>query len=574
MSRLKPLSLSIHIFGSIFEEMLPLVSVKGMACFCELQDIDTRDLVSNPPTSERPRCNVLYACYTAIDILNNDILLVIFQHYRSDNVISWNAQLGWRKLSQVCQRWRHLIYRLSLHLGLQIVCTNGAPLVDTLVHLPPLPLVVDYRYTTATIDAQDKLGIFHVLHLRDRLYHVALSIPPSNLRQLLWFMDGPFPVLEYLSLSPSSEEGLSLLLPKTLMAPNLRHLTLVGIGLSDKLLFLSSTLALVTLTLENIRGSSYFPQHLVARLKSLFRLEELTIDFTVTSPPHPGDESELLQDMEVPVTLPLLKRLTFRGIGPYLDSFVAQIRAPHLQQLDITLFHLFPYTLPHLSHFINTTEELMLPIAKIIFENDAVSIVLDRGEQQGDETSIFSLEVVCHVFNWQVDCAAQICSALGTIFSGVKQLTLDFERQLEPEEWLDGDARRTIWRSLLQPFTGARRLRILGRAIAWELSHASQSSEGWLDAGLLPSLKELAVTLDEEHEDIAFASFIEARQIAGHPVLLSVLQVSRSPSVEPSIRLPHTPSTEFFTSPLQSRPSTRASWVQRTIIKPFRKRFR
>lgn len=441
--------------------------------------------------------------------------------------------------------------------------------MDTLVHLPPLPLLVYYKYATATIGAQDKLGIFHALHLRDRLRHVVLRIPPSDLRQLLWFMEKPFPVLEYLSLSSSVKEDMILLLPKTLLAPNLRHLTLAGIGLPNKLLFLSSTLALVTLTLTSIWDFDYFPpQHLVARLRSLSWLEELSIDFSAQFLPHPSTESELLQDMEAPVTLPVLKHLTFQGFSAYLDSFVAQIRAPRLEQLNITLFNLLRYTLPHLSHFANTIEALTLPVAKIIFKNNVLSILMGRGQQQGDDPPSFSLHVTCPLLSWQVDCAAQICSALGTTFSGIEQLTLDFERQMEPEEWLGGTVSRAIWRVLLQPFTGAKKLRILGHALAWELSGASHSGEIGSNAELLPSLEELAAELEEEHADNAFVSFIEARQVAGRPVLLSVLQVSR----EQSVRLPQAPSTEYSESPLQSQP-TRASWVRRTIIKPFRKRF-
>lgn len=102
------------------------------------------------------------------------------------------------------------------------------------------------------------------------------------------------------------------------------------------------------------------------------------------------------------MTLPLLMRLTFRGVSAYLDSFVAQIRAPLLEQLNITLFNLLQFSLPHLSQFTNTTEGLTLPIAKIIISEDAVPILMDRGQHQGDEPSIFSLHVTCGLFDWQV----------------------------------------------------------------------------------------------------------------------------------------------------------------------------
>ena len=93
-----------------------------------------------PPTSERGY-NVQYS---AINWLNDDILLGIFNCYRLDNERHWNVRLRWCKLSHICRRWRHLIYASAFHLDMRILCTNGAPLVETLDHLPPLPLRVKY----------------------------------------------------------------------------------------------------------------------------------------------------------------------------------------------------------------------------------------------------------------------------------------------------------------------------------------------------------------------------------------------------------------------------------------------
>jgi hypothetical protein len=460
-----------------------------------------------------------------INTLNDDVLLVVFNLYRLDNELNWNTRLAWCNLSQVCRRWRHLVYGSAFHLGMQILCTNGTPLVDTLVHLPPLPLVVDYQYPTATImGAQDEPGIFHALQLRDRLRRVVLHIPPSILDRLLFLMEveEPFPVLSHLSLSSSAEEGTTLLLSKTLLAPNLRHLTLLGIGLPKKLMFLSSTVSLVTLTLTNILDFGYFlPQHLIARLRSLSQLEELSIGFSVPLP-RPSAEDELSQDMEATVTLPLLKRLTFRGVSVYFDNLVAQMRAPLLEQLSITLFNQLHFALPHLSHFTNTAEGLRLPIANIIFKDDAVSILMDEREQQlGGGLSSFNLHVMCRQFDWQIDSAAQICSALVATLSGVEQLSFEYEGQGVSAEWQDNAADAVTWHELLGPFKGARKLRI-GRALSWELSCALQGDEMGSDPGLLPILEELAAELEEEDADNAFMSFIEARQAAGRPVLLSV----------------------------------------------------
>ena len=145
-------------------------------------------------------------------------------------------------------------------------------------------------------------------------------------------------MLEHLSIASSTEEDKKLVLPKTFLAPNLRHLTLLGIDISERLRFLSYTVSLVTLVLTNTRASGYFlPRTLVAHLWSLHQLEELTIGFSLPIP-RPGAERELSFKLATPVTLPNLKRLMFQGVSAYLKGLVAQIRAPLLERLEITFF--------------------------------------------------------------------------------------------------------------------------------------------------------------------------------------------------------------------------------------------
>lgn len=482
------------------------------------------DLPPPPPTSEGPEYQVLY---TSVNTLNDDVLLSIFNHYRPDDENTWNHQLGWFKLAHVCQRWRHLIYESAFHLDAHILCTKGAPVVDTLSLLPPLPLVIDYQSTTMC--ARDELGISHALRLRDRVRRVDLHIPPSSLRRSLVLMDELFPRLERLSLSSTADEDMNLIVPKTFLAPNLRHLKLVGVNLSSELPLLFSTLSLVTLTLTNIRGSGYFlPKHLITRLRSFRQLEELSIGFSVPLP-HPGAERELLDVLESPVhvTLPKLKRFTFSGVSAYLESLVAQIKAPLLEQLNITLFNQTAFALPHLSHFTNTTEGPKLPVAEIIFERDAVSLVADhRWLKLGNRPSIFSLRIMCDPFARQIDCAAQICSALRPMLSGAEQLAL-VDGLWMPTDWQDSTSdvdSAAMWRKLLRPFVGAKRLHICRRLLR-ELVRVLESGDCDCDAGsdpgLLPGLQELSPGVAEWRTHEFFTSFVDARRVAGRPVRLT-----------------------------------------------------
>jgi hypothetical protein len=454
------------------------------------------------PTSER-------GYEATIHGLNGDILLEIFNRYRLAEMYRWNDRLGWRKLSHVCQRWRHLIFEFAFHLGMQIECTNGTPILGTLEHLPRLPLRVDYRFT---VTKQDELGIYHALQFHNRVHHIHIMLAPSILHEFLVLMSENFPILGHLSLWFMDDKSTTLTLPQTFLASNLRHLALAGVGLPKRLRLLTSTLSLVTLVLSDIPASSYFrPRLLVARISSLPRLKELSISFAVPIP-RPSTERELLGDQGTPKTLPSLKTIRFRGVSAYLESFVAQIRAPLLERLDITLFNQIAFALPHLSHFINITEGFKLSTATVFFQRDYVWIVI------GPDSSL-QFEPICLYVNskqvdWQIDCAAQICVALTPALSHVERLTLNFHGKTLPTEWENGEIDSTTWHELLWSFVGVKKLHI-GRALLKELSRALQLDDVGSDPGFLPLLEEIVA------EDNLFVSFIDTSRLVGRPVRFS-----------------------------------------------------
>ena len=134
-------------------------------------------------------------------------------------------------------------------------------MVNTLDHLPLLPLFVHYHYShhslhhsAYTVLGQDEFKIYHTLRSHGRIRHMKLSLPPSILQNVLPLMKEYFPILEHLYLSSWFSTGgghrLPLTLPKTFLAPNLQHLTLIGIGLPKRLRVLTSALSLVTLELK------------------------------------------------------------------------------------------------------------------------------------------------------------------------------------------------------------------------------------------------------------------------------------------------------------------------------------
>ncbi|KAF8269952.1 hypothetical protein EI94DRAFT_868682 [Lactarius quietus] len=391
---------------------------------------------------------------------------------------------------------------------MHIQCTNGTPIVDILDHIPPLPLLLDY---SGTITELDELGIYHALRLHDRVRRIDLHLLPSILHKYLALMDEHFPILEHLSLSFTAEKFATLTLPKPFRAPNLRHLDIPGIGSPKRLRLLISTVSLVTLALRNIQTSSYFrPRLLVARLGSLPQLEELSIGFSIPIP-RPNAEIELFGELGATVTLPNLKTLMFRGVSAYLESLVAQIRVPLLGTLDITLFNQTAFALPHLSHLINNTEGFMLPAAKVYFNHDGVSIIMAQpGSRWFDGP--FRLRVMCKQLDWQIDCAAQICSTLVHTLSGVELCTLDPYTKTLPSELKNGEIDSTTWQELLRSFIGLKELYVYGGLLE-ELSRALLADGVGAEPGFLPGLQSIVA------EDNLFARFINARRAVGHPVL-------------------------------------------------------
>ena len=390
-------------------------------------------------------------------------------------------------------------------------------MVNTLDHLPLLPLFVYYssQYLASTVPKQDELGIYHTLRLHGRICHLELALSPSISHKVLALMNDNFPILEHLSVSCSfsldSRHRLPLTLPKTFLAPNLRHLTLFGIGLPKRLRVLTSTVSLVTLNLSNIQTSSYFrPRLLAARLRSLSLLEELTVTFSIPIP-RPSTERELLGEQGAPITLPSLKTLEFDGVVAYLESLVAQIRVPLLEQFTVRLFNQIAFVLPHLSHLINNTKVFKFSKATVGFHHDKVYI--STVHVHGSGRIPFYLCVRCKPLDWQIDCAAQICHGLIHTLSDVEQLSLVIGYQeIVPTEMRNGGIDSATWHDLLRAFIGVKKLHIIGDALSEELSHALQEDEVGLDPEFLPNLRSITARRD------LFTLFIDARQVVGRPV--------------------------------------------------------
>ena len=459
-------------------------------------------------------------------MLNYDALLNIFNHYRLEDVDGWNLRLVWYKLAHVCRRWRYLIYDSSSLLDIYLLLTNGSTTLESLAHLPPLPLVIDYVNMTNTWVRQDELGIFTGLQQYGRVRRIFLQIPSPHLGICLAAMNDLYLSLENLSLSSTTEEGTNLVLPSTFRAPNLRYLALQGVGFPTELPLITCFTALVSLTLTRIPAPYYFhPGHLVTQLRGLLHLEELSIGFAVPIP-LPSAEGKMLPAPMPRVTLPTLKRLMFRGVAVYLENLVAQINTPLLEQLTVTLFFELEFILLALTKFIITTGGLRCLSAKVLFKKEGVSIVTNSGKSLS--RGGLTINVDCEHLDWQIDAATQCCRSLEQVLSAVEELTLDLDEIRMPSNW-DDSVDSTLWHGLLLPFKGVKKLQI-GLPITLELSDALKPDAAELALNLLPELQELEVQLEVNDAKKAFSTFIETRELEGRPVELVAAELGSAAS--------------------------------------------
>jgi hypothetical protein len=109
---------------------------------------------------------------------------------------------------------------------------------------------------------EDEEGILLALRHSDRVHYICLELPTSVLRKIITTMDEQFPILERLYIRPRTEDDTSLVLPRTFQAPNLRQFSLFHVVLPIGSPLLTTTVGLVTLWLDDIPPSGYFPPNL------------------------------------------------------------------------------------------------------------------------------------------------------------------------------------------------------------------------------------------------------------------------------------------------------------------------
>jgi hypothetical protein len=425
----------------------------------------------------------------------------------------WDRQRWWYKLAHVCRLWRHIILQSPSRLDLHLYCANGVPIADMLAHSPPLPLTIHYRTSSlGEITAEDESGILLALSHRDRVRRVDFWMLP-NVGKFVAVMDDQFPALERMYIFSRTE----VVLPVTFQAPNLRQLRLWTASLPIGSPLLTTTAGLVTLILSDIPASAYFPpSYILTRLSLLLQLEKLSIGFKSPIPTgNHNDEGQLHQSPDM-TTLPNLRWFVFHGASAYyLDGLVAWITAPSLSFLHVKFFNQLSFTVPRLLQFMKTSESLSFSSVELALQRYSVRVTADPWRK----SSPLDLRIICDHLESQVASAVQIFGTLSPLLSAVEQVTFSYERHYESSEW-DNNVHRRQWRELVRPFINAKTVCVEGAPVG-EMLRPLLSHDGEPPLELLPNLEEVEHSGGGGDQDVLTA-FVDERQVAGHPVNLSL----------------------------------------------------
>jgi hypothetical protein len=280
------------------------------------------------------------------------------------------------------------------------------------------------------------------------------NVSSSQLETVLAAMQQPFPELTLLELRPIGKTAP--VIPASFLggsAPHLRTLLLSHIAFPGLPNLLLSATDLFGLYLWDIPHSGYIlPEVMATCLSMLTRLERLVIQFE--SPPSHLDRRP---PPSTRALLPVLTFFNFKGVGEYLDDFLALIDAPRLDNLYITLLPQLTLTFetPQLAEFISRSPNFTThDEARFVFFGLDVVIRLSQtfdGELE--------LGIPCKQLNQQFSSLVQVCrsSFPRALISAVEHLYIDgYWRQSGQDESVEIQSNQ--WLELLLPFTAVKHL--------------------------------------------------------------------------------------------------------------------
>jgi hypothetical protein len=292
--------------------------------------------------------------------LPDDVLLKIFKFFVDEIHSSYDeTHEEWRTLVHICQRWRNLAFTSPRHLNLQLFCKPPWRSVKKMLDIwPELPIFI---YAWRHPDRDAKYEVVAALKLNHRASVIRFrKTSYSEWETFAPLMQQPFPALTRLSVYPN--HSIKNAISRSFLggsAPSLRDLVLIGVPFPALPELLLSTTNLVRLWYQNIPPSGYIsPQAMVTGLSVLTRLESLSLTFY--PPQSLPDVAIHIPPPHTRTLLPALTLLRYHGVPEYMEDLVAQIDAPSLESMEITLLHREVLVVSQLAEFFRHADKLSL----------------------------------------------------------------------------------------------------------------------------------------------------------------------------------------------------------------------
>jgi hypothetical protein len=442
-----------------------------------------------------------------IGVLPDDVLLTIFDFYMFRMRQRKSDVEAWQSLVHVCRRWRCVVLGSPLRLNLRLYCTPKTPVGERLDVWPALPLIVEGNIISKTVD-----NIVALLGHNDRVCQIGLrTVWGFQWDKVLAAMQVPFPMLTDLLLHGHQDS----VIPDTFLggsAPRLRRLEMKCIAFPGIPSLLSSASHLVHLHLDLSDGPYSWdvsPEVIANCLSVLTSLGTLSLSVT------PPDSRSPRPPQITRFILPCLTTFYLEGDSEFVDDLIAQIDAPRLDCLSVTLLDQWDLSTPDLVQFISRVPRFQGP-------NEArVALGLDDG----------SIQLLWASNDWRVQISldesdlppssiTRVCTRclppLPTVvilrlddFTEDPDADLDWKEDIDAEEWLE----------LLRPFTGVKNLYIPGD-FQQDVASALQELVGGRTMQVLPSLQKIFLETFKPSGPFqkAIGQFVAARRRSGHPI--------------------------------------------------------
>ena len=372
-----------------------------------------------------------------------------------------------------------------------------------------------------------RLGVDNIvaaLKQHCRVCHVYLLHTTNSLLKNIMAMKKPFPALTDLTLGSCDENAV--VLPDSFLnrsAPQLRSITLLGLGFPELEKLLLSTHHLVIIELLDIPRTGYIsPDTMVTALSTLTSLKRFALTFR--SPRSRAVRAIRPSPSLTRVVLPALISLVLKGDSEYLEDFVSRIDAP-LQQLNIMFFTQLVLDTPLLRYFISRTKTFQEFQAQwsadVVFDSKYVDVTLFGREARPDrEIRELRLRISCESFDWQLSSLVQVCSSLPPVSTldslniRIRERSYPQEQQQQRQQQRQDDTESTQWLELCNAFTSVRYLRLSGHMVPLIAPVLKELAE------VLPALQNISLWGPQPSgaARTAIEQFVAARLLSDFPV--------------------------------------------------------